>query len=97
MSDRSDNTGGRVASMVVIDFESSHRMTICGLVSGWMTVRHSGCQSRITTASTASMRSTSSAAVRPRCGLRFHVRNDNAPIRIRAMMPIQSVTGVGER
>ena len=62
--------------MVVIDFESSHRMAIFGLVSGWMMVRHSGCQSRMTTASAASMRRISNTAVRPRCGLRFHVRND---------------------
>jgi hypothetical protein len=43
------------------------------------------------------MRRISNTAVRPRCGLRFHVRRDKVPMRIKAMMPIQRVTGVGER
>ncbi len=59
-----------------------------GLVVGWTTVRHSGCQSRMTTAMEAIMRRISKTAVRLRCGLRFQVRNDKVPMRIKAMMPI---------
>ena len=49
-------------AMVVIDFESSQRMAIFGLVSGWTMVSHSGCQSSMTTASAAIMRRVSNAA-----------------------------------
>ena len=83
--------------MVDMDLESSQRMAISGLVSGWMTVSHSGRQRRMTTISTAIMRRISKAAVRLRCGLRFHVRNDRLPMTSSAMMPIQRVAGVGLR
>ena len=97
MAGLSDKTGGSCASTVVIDFELSQRMVIFGFESGWMTVRHSGCHSRRTTTSAETMRRISSTIVRPRCGLRCHVRNDKTPMAAKETRPIQRVTGVGDR
>ena len=56
---------GSSASRVFIESESSQRMAILGFVVGLMTVRHSGCQSRITTSTAMKNLRISSAAVRP--------------------------------
>ena len=83
--------------MVVIEPESSQRMAIFGFVVGLITVRHSGCQSRITTSAAMKNLRISNAAVRPGCGLRFHETKHRNATPSSAAMPIQSVKEVGFR
>ena len=94
-SARSDRTGGSDASRVLMDLELSQRIAICGFWVGCVVVVHSSCQSSATTIEAARKRSTSRTAWRMVRGPRCHEITDNALMRIRAMMPIQSVTGVG--
>ncbi len=77
--------------------ESSHRMAIFGLVVGLTTVRHSGCQSRMTTRTAMKNRRISKAAVRPGCGLRFHETKQRNATPTKTAMPSQSVKVVGLR
>lgn len=97
MSGVAERLGGSSASMVVMDFELSQRMAIFGWVSGWRVVRHSGCQRRMTTIVAMRRRRHSRAAVRLGWGLRRQEVTDKTPTRISAVMPIQSVAGVGDR
>ena len=91
------SAAGRRASRVFMEPESSQRIAIFGFVVGLMIVRHSGCQSRITTMAVMKNRSISKAAVRPGCGLRFHETTQSQATPSKAAMPSQRVRGVGLR
>ena len=66
-----DSISGNWASVLSIDFESSHRMAMRGLVVGLITVSHSGCQSRLMTSRPMKNRRHSSTKLRFLLGLRL--------------------------
>ena len=85
-----------MASSVVEDFEASERMTISGLLSGSVIVRHSGSQSMSTQARVQRKRRTSSEPVRFFRVARLIATKHKKPITHSATIPTQNASGVGE-